>query len=81
MNNENPIKFVISLLLAAVAGAAVALLFAPTSGRELRTDIKTQSETEYTKLQNEVQKSIQDMHSRMDKMSSELQALSSSRAK
>ncbi len=76
MNEENLMKYVLTLLLGAVVGAAAALLFAPSSGKELRTNIKTQADTQYANLQNEWQKSMQDMHSRMDKMSSDLQAMS-----
>jgi len=70
-------KYVLSFLLGAVAGAAVALLFAPSSGEELRANIKTQADTQYSKLQDEVQKGMHEMQTRMDKMSSDMQAMSS----
>jgi gas vesicle protein len=71
---ENTMKFVLSFLLGAVAGAAVALLFAPSSGEELRANIKTQADTQYAKLQSEYQNGMQELHARMDKLSSELQS-------
>jgi gas vesicle protein len=71
---ENTMKYVLSFLLGAVAGAAVALLFAPSSGNELRSNIKTQADTQYAKLQSEYQKGMQDLNSRMDKLSSQLQS-------
>ena len=70
-------KYALSFLLGAVMGAAIALLFAPSSGEELRSNIKTQADTQYAKLQDEYQKGMQEMRAQMDKMSSELQAMSS----
>jgi gas vesicle protein len=76
MNEENPMKYALSLLLGAAIGAAVALLFAPSSGEELRTNIKTQADTQYARLQADYNKGMQEMHDRLDKISSELQAMS-----
>jgi gas vesicle protein len=76
MNEENPMKYALSFLLGAAMGATVALLFAPSSGEELRTNLKTQADTQYARLQDEYQKGMQEMHAKMDKMSSELQAMS-----
>jgi gas vesicle protein len=70
-------KYALSFLLGAVVGAAVALLYAPSTGEELRTNIKTQADTQYARLQDEYQKGMQEMETRMDKMSSELQAMTS----
>ena len=39
MENNNKIKVLISFLIGGTIGGAVALLFAPKPGRELRTDI------------------------------------------
>ena len=77
IDGDNPMKYALSFLLGAVMGAAVALLFAPSSGEKLRSNIKTQADTQYAKLQDEYQKGLQEMHIRLDKMSSELQAMSS----
>jgi gas vesicle protein len=77
MNEENPMKYALSFLLGAVMGAAVAVLFAPSSGEELRTNIKTQADTQYARLQADYNKGIEEMHDRLDKISSELQAMSS----
>ena len=70
-------KYALSFLLGAVVGAAVALLYAPSTGEELRTNIKTQADTQYARLQDEYQKGMQEMQTRMDKMSTELQAMTS----
>lgn len=77
MDEENAMKYALSFLLGAIAGAAAALLFAPSSGEELRTNIKTQADTQYARLQDEYQKGMQEMRAQMDKMSSELRAMSS----
>jgi gas vesicle protein len=69
-------KFIIGFIWGAVVGAAVALLYAPSTGEELRSNIKTQADTQYTKLQEEWQKGIGELQSRMDKINSDLQAMS-----
>ncbi len=71
------LSFVLGTAFGALAGGLIALLFAPSSGEELRSNIKTKADAEYIKLQDDWQKSRQEMQMRMDKMSSELQKLSS----
>jgi gas vesicle protein len=46
VNEDNSMKYALSFLLGTAMGAAVALLFAPSSGEELRTNIKTQADTQ-----------------------------------
>jgi len=70
-------KYVLSFGLGALFGAVVALLFAPSSGEELRMNIKTQADTQYARLQDEWQKGMNEMQTRMDKMSSDLQTMTS----
>ena len=74
MNEENIMKYVLVFLLGALSGAVAALLFAPSSGEELRANIKTQADTQVAKLQSEYQKGMQDMNARIDQLSSQLQA-------
>ena len=71
-------KFIIGFIWGAMIGAAVALLYAPSTGEELRANIKTQADTQYAKMQEEWQKGISELQSRMDKISGELQAMSGS---
>jgi len=68
-------KFVIGFIFGAAVGAIVALLYAPSTGDELRTNIKTQADTQYAKLQEEWQKGLGELQSRVDKVSSDLQAM------
>ena len=74
MNEENIMKYVLVFLLGALSGAVAALLFAPSSGEELRANIKTQADAQAAKLQSEYQKGMQDMNARIDQLSSQLQA-------
>lgn len=71
------IGFILGTLLGAAIGSIVALLFAPSSGEELRANIKTQADTQYARLQDQWQKGTTEMQTRMDKMSSDLQAMTS----
>ena len=71
------LSFVLGTTLGALGGAIVALLFAPSSGEELRTNIKTKADAEYAVLQDQWQKSMQELQTRMDKMSGDLQKLKS----
>ena len=65
-------KYVSGFLLGALFGTVVALLFAPSSGEELRSNIRTQADTQYARLQDEYQKGMQEMRNRMDKLRSDL---------
>ena len=71
------ITFALGTLFGALIGSAVALLLAPSSGKELRANLKTQADTQYARLQDEYQKGLQQVQSQMDKMSSDLQAMTS----
>lgn len=66
-------RYLLGFIFGAVVGAAVALLYAPSTGEQLRTNIKTQADTQYAKLQDEWQKGMQGMHDRLDKISGDLQ--------
>jgi gas vesicle protein len=68
-------SFMIGILFGAAVGAIVSLLFAPSSGEELRGNIKTQADTQYAKMQEQYQKGMTELQTRMDKMSSDLQGM------
>jgi len=72
---KSGLSFLLGAVFGAVIGSAVALLLAPSSGEELRANIKTQADSQYARLQNEWQKGVKEMQTRMDKMSSDLQTL------
>jgi len=69
-------KYAIGFVMGALVGAIVALLFAPSSGKELRSNIKSQADVQYAQLQNEWQKGMQEIKSRIDKLPGDLQAVS-----
>jgi gas vesicle protein len=67
-------KYISLFLTGALVGGVLALLFAPSSGEELRMNIKTRANDEYEKLQNEMQKGMQELRTRMDRMGGDIQA-------
>jgi hypothetical protein len=52
-------KFALSFLLGASIGAIAALLFAPSSGTELRSNIKTQADLQAARAREEWNKGVQ----------------------
>jgi len=70
------LTFALGTLFGALIGGAVALLFAPSSGEELRANIKTQADTQVARMQDQYQKGMTELQTRVDKMSNDLQALS-----
>jgi gas vesicle protein len=68
------VKELLYVILGAVIGAVVALLFAPSSGEELRARIGQEAEIEQKKLQAEYEKSLQLVHDRIDSMHQDLAA-------
>ena len=60
-------KYAISLLLGALVGALIALLFAPSSGEELRTNIKAQADVQAARAREELQKGVQGGQQRLNK--------------
>jgi gas vesicle protein len=63
--------FVFGFLL----GTVVSLLFAPTSGEELRTTIKSQMDTQSAKMQEQWQQRYQQLQGRLNRIDSDLQAI------
>ena len=69
------VSFLVGMIAGAVIGAAVALLYAPTSGGELRTKIRTETEANMERAQAEWQKGLQGIQERLDKGQSDMNAL------
>lgn len=65
-------KEVLIFLAGAIVGAAVALMYAPESGEELRAELKSQADAQYKRMQDEWEKGKAEMQTRMDQMSGEL---------
>ncbi len=66
---------VLSFFIGTIFGAAVALLYAPQSGEELRGRIREEAQVERQRLQAQYEKSVQEMHDRIEKVQQDVQAL------
>ena len=69
-------KYLFAFVLGTLMGGAIALLFAPSSGDQLRSDLKSQIDTQSARLQEQWQRRYQQIQNRLDKMSGELEMLS-----
>lgn len=66
---------IISFIIGTVFGAAVALLYAPQSGEELRANIREEAEVERQRLQAQYEKSMEDLRERIELVQADLQSL------
>ena len=66
---------ILSFIMGAIVGAAVALLYAPQSGEELRANLREEVQVERQRLQAQYEKSMQDLQERIDKLQVDLQSL------
>ena len=64
-------KYAVSLLLGALLGALIALLFAPSSGQELRSNIKPQADAGATRAKEEWNKNMRGIQERVNKLNAE----------
>jgi gas vesicle protein len=65
----------VSFILGAIVGAAVALLYAPQSGEELRANLREEVQVERQRLQAQYEKSMKDLQERIDKIQVDVQSL------
>jgi gas vesicle protein len=75
MEEKRALGYGLAFVLGTFLGAVLGLMFAPSSGGELRKNIKEQVNTQYAKVQEEVQKSMEKMQSTVEKVSQELAAV------
>jgi len=66
------VKVLISFIVGAAVGAAAALMLAPSSGEDLRQHLHEVADADRERMRVEYQKGMEDLHSRVDKMSSSL---------
>lgn len=66
---------IVSFILGALVGAAVALLYAPQSGEELRANLREEAQVERQRLQAQYEKSMKDLQERIDKIQGDVQSL------
>jgi gas vesicle protein len=71
LEGENLMKFIASFLLGASIGAIAALLLAPSSGEELRSNIKTQTDVQAARAREEWQKAVQGLQEQVNKLNRE----------
>jgi gas vesicle protein len=64
-------KFAVSFLLGASIGAIAALLFAPSSGTELRSNIKTQADLQAARAREEWNKGVQGLQERVNRLNAD----------
>lgn len=65
-------KEIVFFLLGAAAGAVIALMFAPTSGAELRDQIQATAEKDLERLQSDWQKGMQKTNEKLDGLQADL---------
>jgi gas vesicle protein len=75
MKGGKTMRYLLSFLSGVFVGAAVALLYAPKSGEELRGQIRTQAETELEKAQAEWQRMQQQISAKLDETLAEVRGL------
>ena len=68
-------RTVFAFILGTVVGMVVALLFAPTSGTELRSQISEEAALERQRMQEGYHRATEKTHDRLDKMQADVQSL------
>ncbi|MGD2048410.1 MAG: YtxH domain-containing protein [Chloroflexota bacterium] len=66
---------IVSFILGAIVGAAVALLYAPQSGEELRANLREEAQVERQRLQAQYEKGMQDLQEAINRVQVDLQSL------
>ena len=66
---------IVSFILGAIVGAAVALLYAPQSGEELRANLREEAQVERQRLQAQYEKGMRDLQEAINKVQVDLQSL------
>lgn len=65
-------RFMIGFVAGTAVGALLALLFAPSSGEELRGQISRESEARYRRAEDEMHRRMAEMHDKMDELTSQV---------
>lgn len=68
-------KFLIGFIVGTLFGAIAALLFAPEKGEDLRLRLRTETEREYHRVQEQVQQGMVQLQEQADKLSTEVKAV------
>jgi gas vesicle protein len=72
-NNANSFfAFVTGMVIGAVGGALIALLYAPMSGQEMRTEVRTRAQAEYDRAVVEYHKQLERLNQELDTIRAQL---------
>jgi hypothetical protein len=71
IKGEKLMKYIVGFLLGASIGAIAALFLAPSSGEELRSNIKTQTDVQAARAREEWQKAVQGVQERVGRLKKE----------
>ena len=69
-------KMILSFFVGAVVGAAAALMFAPSSGEDLRSQMHAEADARAQKFHTDWQQGMDGMHTRMDKIQADISQMS-----
>jgi gas vesicle protein len=72
---NNTITFILGVVVGTVIGGLAALLYAPQSGEELRGRLRDEASAERQRLQVQYEKSMGELHERVDKVQGDVQSL------
>lgn len=67
-------KEIVAFVLGAAAGIIAALLLAPKSGEDLRSQLAREAQQDRDRVQREYTKAVGDVHQRLDKVQADVQA-------
>ncbi len=65
-------KMILSFFVGAVVGAAAALMFSPSSGEDLRAQMRAEAEAGSQKIHADWQQGMAGLHTRMDKLQADV---------
>jgi gas vesicle protein len=68
-------RYLLTFLSGVFVGAAAALLFAPMSGEELRTQLQEGAEAEFKRAQAEWHRASAELNTKVDEISQQLKTL------
>lgn len=68
-------KYLIGFLAGTVFGAAIALLYAPMAGEDLRNEIRREADARYQQVQSQVQRGLTELNTRLDKLNTDISGM------
>ena len=65
-------KEIVYLLIGAAIGAAIALLYAPETGADLRSELRAKGQEDMQKMRSDWQREVQDLNNRLSMVQAQL---------